>query len=362
MKDSFHIMIIVGARPNFMKAAPLLPVLKNIPNVRVTLVHTGQHYDVKMSDAFFRDLNIPPPDINLEVGSGSHAFQTAQVMIKFEEVCLRDRPDWVIVVGDVNSTMACTIVAAKLGIKVAHIEAGLRSFDRTMPEEINRLATDVLSDLHFTHSLEADENLKKEGIPEEKIKFVGNIMIDSLIANLEKARKKNFAKELGLSDQKFVYVTLHRPSNVDNENSLRTIIEQLKKLSSQFQIVIPLHPRTKKMLDAFSIPLPVHDGFKVIDPVGYHESLQLAQSARFVLTDSGGLQEETTFFRTPCLTLRSNTERPVTVTVGSNKLTSLISLPQDVEELLKKPARFGNIPPLWDGKTAVRIAEIIAKH
>lgn len=354
---TLHIVIVVGARPNFMKASPLMRILSGNPRFRVTLVHTGQHYDVEMSDAFFRDLSLSAPDVNLEVGSGTHATQTAQIMTRFEEVCLRERPDWVVVVGDVNSTMACTLVAVKIGIKVAHVEAGLRSFDRTMPEEINRLVTDTLADMHFTHSSDADENLRREGIDNTKIKFVGNIMIDSLVSQLPKAREKRFLKERGLREGQFVYVTLHRPANVDEKESLHTIVQHLSELSRSMPVVFPIHPRTNKRLSEFAVSMPSHKGFHAAQPLGYHDSLTLAENARFVLTDSGGLQEETTFFKTPCLTLRPNTERPVTVRVGSNKLTSLNALHADIESVLKGPLRFGEIPALWDGHTAERIAE-----
>lgn len=246
LKRPLQIIIVVGARPNFMKAAPLVRVFTKKSECRVQLVHTGQHYDLAMSDTFFRDLNLPQPDVNLDVGSGSHAAQTAEIIKRFEVVCLRERPNWVVVVGDVNSTMACAIVAAKLGVKVAHVEAGLRSFDRTMPEEINRLVTDALSDLHFTHSRDADENLKREGIDTTKIKFVGNIMIDALISQLDKAREKEFLKQRGFGERNFVYVTLHRPSNVDVEQSLRCIMERLAEVARQMPVVFPMHPRTKK--------------------------------------------------------------------------------------------------------------------
>ncbi len=354
------LILVAGARPNFMKIAPIIKAIHNCKEQRTLpiaykLVHTGQHYDIEMSEVFFRELNIPSPDINLEIGSASHAAQTAKIMIEFEQVCLQEKPDWVVVVGDVNSTMACTLVAAKLGIKVAHVEAGLRSFDRTMPEEINRIVTDSLADILFTPSADGDENLIREGIPKSKIKLVGNIMIDTLIANLKKARDKKTHVRLGLKEKDFVYVTLHRPSNVDNKATLSAIMDHLDRLSSSLPVCFPVHPRTKKMLATYGIGFGNNNHLKLIDPIGYHDSICLAEHARFVLTDSGGLQEETTFFETPCLTLRPNTERPITITKGSNKLTSSDSLRADIEELLDGPSRKGKTPPLWDGKTAERI-------
>ena len=326
------------------------------------IVHTGQHYDIEMSEVFFNELGIPSPDINLEVGSASHAVQTANVMTHFEPVCVSEKPDWVIVVGDVNSTMACTLVAAKLGIKVAHVEAGLRSLDRTMPEEINRIVTDSLADLLFTPSGDADENLVKEGIPESKIKLVGNIMIDTLVTNLPKARRKATYKQYDLKPGHYVYVTLHRPSNVDDRESLNSIMEHLQHLASKMDIVFPLHPRTGKMLNEFGISYNGNSHLKVVSPLGYLDSICLAENARFVLTDSGGLQEETTFFRTPCLTLRPNTERPVTITQGSNRLTRLESLWRDIEQVLNGPEKAGKIPDLWDGKTAERVCLAIVNR
>jgi UDP-N-acetylglucosamine 2-epimerase (non-hydrolysing) len=364
MRTKLKLLIIAGARPNFMKVAPLIRRIRaqNIESgatLEYKLVHTGQHYDEKMSGVFFQELGIPMPDINLEVGSGSHAVQTANIMTKFEPVCVEEKPDWVVVVGDVNSSVACALVAAKLGIKVAHVEAGLRSFDRTMPEEINRLVTDALADLLLTPSEDANENLRREGVPEDKIKLVGNIMIDSLIENVDKARHSRTLQKLGLDGKPFVYVTLHRPSNVDHKHNLDTIIAELTRLSHQMPVVFPMHPRTRKMLSQFGIPVEQFNGFKILDPIGYHDSLYLTERARLVLTDSGGLQEESTFFRTPCLTLRPNTERPITVSVGSNKLTSPSVLRSDIDHVLQNGARTGTIPPLWDGQTATRTLQAI---
>ena len=361
-----RLLIVAGARPNFMKVAPLIKAIETHNRrcdgrrIEHQLLHTGQHYDAKMSDIFFGELGIPAPHINLEVGSGTHATQTASVMQAFEPVCAALRPDCVIVVGDINSTLACTLVAAKLGVAVAHIEAGLRSFDRTMPEEINRLVTDALADLLFTPSIDANENLRCEGIPDSKIKFVGNIMIDTLVENLAKARQHNTRQSLGVNGDAFVYVTLHRPSNVDNKENLREIMAELARLSDNMQVIFPIHPRTRKMLSEFKIQTSENTGFKIVDPIGYYDSLHLTENARFVLTDSGGLQEESTFFRTPCLTLRPNTERPVTIKMGSNRLTSINSLRADIERVLNSVTRSGTVPPLWDGHTADRIVSEFA--
>ena len=359
---NLKLIIVAGARPNFMKVSPLLIQIDEYrahggPQARridALLVHTGQHYDPNMSEVFFRELGIRPPDINLGVGSGSHAVQTAHILMGFETVCEREKPDWVVVVGDVNSTMACTLVCAKMGIRVAHIEAGLRSFDRTMPEEINRLVTDALADMLLIPSEDAGENLLREGIAQDKIKFVGNIMIDSLVANLPKARACGILPQLKLEPGRFIYVTLHRPANVDERASLSMIWSRLGRLSRQYPVVCPIHPRTRKKLEDFGLLSLSLEGLKLLEPLGYHASLSLTENARVVLTDSGGLQEEATFFRTPCLTLRPNTERPITVSLGSNRLTNLDRLLTDVDEVLKGPQRKGQVPPLWDGRTAER--------
>ncbi len=370
MNKNLKLLIIAGARPNFMKVAPLIKSIgahhargeQNGVKLDYRLVHTGQHYDEKMSDVFFDELGIPAPDINLGVGSGSHAVQTANVMTKFEPVCEQGRPDWVVVVGDVNSTMACTLVACKLGIKVAHVEAGLRSFDRTMPEEINRIVTDALADLLLTPSPDANENLKSEGVPESKIRTVGNIMIDTLVANLDAARANGHLEKLGLLRKAFVYVTLHRPSNVDNEPNLRAVMAELGRLARQMPVVFPMHPRTRKMCAEFNIPFESNGALKILDPVGYHDSICLTENARLVLTDSGGLQEEATYFQTPCLTLRPNTERPITVTVGSNHLTSIEGLARDTQEILSGSERIGRVPDLWDGRTAERTLQCLLEY
>jgi UDP-N-acetylglucosamine 2-epimerase (non-hydrolysing) len=359
-------MIVVGARPNFMKVAPLIHAINNYngtpegnqTRIESILVHTGQHYDIELSDQFLRDLNLPSPDINLDVRSGSHAVQTANILVRFEEVCLRKKPDWLLVVGDVNSTLACTLVAAKLGIHVGHVEAGLRSFDRSMPEEINRLVTDVLADLLFTPSEDADENLRREGVASDKIKRVGNIMIDTLILNLDKARRAGTHNRLGLTEKHYAVVTLHRPANVDSDSRLSRIMDYLSRLSQELPVVFPAHPRTGARLE--SLGLRTWPGnLKICSPMGYHEFIGLVDKARFVLTDSGGLQEETTFLGIPCLTLRPNTERPITVTHGTNRLTSFDTLQQDTEHVLNGQRRNTQIPDLWDGMTAKRILDIL---
>ncbi|HYG36028.1 MAG TPA: UDP-N-acetylglucosamine 2-epimerase (non-hydrolyzing) [Clostridia bacterium] len=367
MSRKLKVLIVAGARPNFMKVAPLIQCIRarqtaserGPVSLEYVLVHTGQHYDKKMSEIFFRELGIPAPDINLGVGSGSHATQTANLMTKFEPVCQEIAPDWVVVVGDVNSTLACTLVCAKTGTKVAHVEAGLRSFDRTMPEEVNRIVTDALADLLLTPSPDASENLRKEGVPETKIKLVGNIMIDALVANLNQARASSLPTILGLKKKGFVYVTLHRPANVDQQTSLATIMAELKRLAKDWTVVFPMHPRTRKMCGEYGISLNGEANLKILEPIGYHDSLWLTEQARFVLTDSGGLQEESTWFRTPCLTLRPNTERPITITLGSNKLTKLDCLTADIDEVLARRGEAGQIPALWDGKAAERMIDCL---
>ena len=359
------VIVVAAARPNFMKVAPLMKRIAEHnsapagPELHAQLVHTGQHYDERMSEIFFRDLGIRKPDINLGVGSGSHVVQTAAVMTAFAPVCEREAPDWVVVVGDVNSTMACTLVCAKMGVRVAHVEAGLRSFDRTMPEEINRIVTDALADLLLTPSEDANTNLLREGVSKNKIKLVGNIMIDCLVENLAQARESRMLAEYKLEPRRFVYVTLHRPSNVDEKVALSAIMRELERIAEKMPVVFPIHPRTRKMLSQFGITSHSQKGLLLIEPVGYHDSLCLTENARLVLTDSGGLQEEATFFRTPCLTLRPNTERPVTVSIGSNRLTNIERLTADVADLLNGPERRGQTPALWDGHTAQRTIECL---
>jgi UDP-N-acetylglucosamine 2-epimerase (non-hydrolysing) len=362
------LILVAGARPNFMKISPLIKAIrahnrgrKGRRRVAYRLVHTGQHYDNNMSEIFFKELSIPAPHVNLKVGSGSHAEQTARIMIEFEPVCLREKPDWVVVVGDVNSTMACTLVASKLRIKVAHVEAGLRSFDRTMPEEVNRVVTDALADLLLTPSSDANKNLTHEGIPPAKIRLVGNIMIDTLVESFEKAKRSQLPRRFGLRPKRFVYVTLHRPSNVDDQTNLTALLRELTDLSNHLRVVFPVHPRTRKMLAEYGISIEGHRDLILLDPVGYHDSLWLTKNAMFVLTDSGGLQEESTYFRTPCLTLRPNTERPITITLGTNKLTRHETLAADIEEILQRRRPRGRIPKFWDGRTAERILKLLLR-
>ncbi|MCX6880620.1 MAG: UDP-N-acetylglucosamine 2-epimerase (non-hydrolyzing) [Verrucomicrobia bacterium] len=369
MPSPLKLLLVAGARPNFMKIAPVIHAIRanntacngTGRKIDFRLVHTGQHYDEKMSGVFFQELGIPAPDDNLEVGSGSHAAQTANIMLAFEPVCLREKPDWVVVVGDVNSTLACTLVAAKLGIPVAHIEAGLRSYDRGMPEELNRLVTDSLADLLLTPSADGDDNLRREGVADEKIRCVGNVMIDSLVAQLKQADATDTLERLALEPLHFVYVTLHRPSNVDTRENLQVIVNALAELSGKWTVVLPIHPRTRGRMAEFGLSFDAHPGVRLLEPLGYLDSLNLTRHARFLLTDSGGLQEESTYFRTPCLTLRPNTERPITIELGSNRLTTIASLRDDIATLLAGPERLGQTPPLWDGRTAERIVtELLA--
>ena len=359
------ILNVVGVRPNFMKMAPIIKAMNRYPDqIEHLLVHTGQHYDQKMSKAFFDDLGMPRPDIDLGVGSGSHAQQTGQVMVKFERVCLEEKPDLVMVVGDVNSTMACAITAKKLGIRVAHVEAGLRSRDMTMPEEINRLCTDVLCDYLFTTDPGADENLRAEGVADEKIIFVGNVMIDTLLQHKALAEKLTTGRDMGLEVGEYAVLTLHRPSNVDDKETLNGIFEALISIAEQLPIVFPIHPRTRKMMDAFGLShylKPREDGMGILvtEPLGYLEFLHLIMNARMVLTDSGGLQEETTVLGVPCITLRHNTERPITVEQGTNVVIGndkhrILAAATDV---LEGRAVGGRVPEKWDGKTAERIVE-----
>ena len=358
---SMRITSVVGARPNFMKIAPIAALLADVGDVRHYLVHTGQHYDQGMSDVFFRDLSIPVPDIDLGVGSASHAVQTARIMEEFEKVCLSERPDVIIVVGDVNSTMACTLVAAKLLIPVAHVEAGLRSFDRTMPEEINRLVTDALAEILFTTSRDADENLKREGVPEKKIHFVGNVMIDTLLQHREKATSLDVATGLGLDGGGYAVMTLHRPSNVDDPIVLQGILESVQEISKSMPVVFPIHPRTSGRIREFELDPLVHGAVRICDPLGYLEFLNLMSEARFVLTASGGLQEETTILGIPCLTIRENTERPVTITEGSNLLvgTDPERILEAARKILAGHWKESRVPEYWDGKAAERIVKIL---
>ncbi|UCF04298.1 MAG: UDP-N-acetylglucosamine 2-epimerase (non-hydrolyzing) [bacterium] len=353
--------VIVGARPNFMKAAPLIREFKRRRLITPLLVHTGQHYDENMSRIFFEDLELPQPDIYLGVGSGTHAEQTGKIMIAFEEVAIGEHPDLIIVVGDVNSTLACSLVGAKLLIPVAHVEAGLRSFDLTMPEEINRMVTDILSRYCFTTSPEAEENLLREGVGKDRIFFVGNIMIDSLLFYLERAGGSNVLEELGLDERGYILVTLHRPSNVDVEPVFRGILGTLNELSHTHPVIFPVHPRTRKMIDAADPPIELSPALRLMEPIGYLDFVRAMQSARLVITDSGGIQEETTVLGVPCLTVRHNTERPITIELGTNILvgTDPRKILDEAQGALQGDPPEKVVPPLWDGKTAGRIAGIL---
>src|SRR5437868_4565247 len=350
-----HILHVVGARPNLMKVAPVLSALKQYSNFKQSLIHTGQHYDTNMSDVFFQQLEIPAPDVNLGVGSGSHARQTAEIMSRFEPVVLERRPDLVLVYGDVNSTIAAALVCSKLLIRVGHVEAGLRSFDRTMPEEINRLVTDQLADLLFTPSEDGDANLKREGIASEKIHRVGNVMIDSLVGFLPAAQ----AIQNGVPER-YVLVTLHRPSNVDEGDKLRRILESLLEIQQRVEVVFPVHPRTRQRIAAFGINA---SRLHLMGPLPYIEFLAMQRRAAVVITDSGGIQEETTFLGVPCLTMRSNTERPITVSLGTNLLVGydLGRLKTEVFKVLDGNGKVGGIPPLWDGRAGERVADVLQR-
>src|SRR5216683_1269596 len=351
-----HILHVVGARPNLMKVAPVLSALRQFPRIKQSLIHTGQHYDTNMSDVFFQQLEIPAPDVNMGVGSGSHARQTAEIMTRFEPVILERKPDLVLVYGDVNSTVAAALVCSKLLIQVGHVEAGLRSRDRTMPEEINRLITDQLADLLFTPSADGDENLEREGIPSRKIHRVGNVMIDSLVRLLPAAMEKKLA---GLPER-FVLVTLHRPANVDHDRTLKGILDCLLELNSQLKVVFPVHPRTRQRIADFGFDASQLD---LREPLPYIEFLALQRRATADVTDSGGIQEETTYLKVPCLTLRDNTERPVTVTMGTNILVGQngATLRTELAKVLEGKQKQGSVPPLWDGRAGERIAEILSK-
>lgn len=355
MRKKRKILLVSGARPNFMKVAPLfLEMKKHDDALYPLLMHTGQHYDAEMSDAFFADLDLPKPNYNMGVGSGTHAEQTAKVMVRTERLCLEFRPDCVVVVGDVNSTMAAALAASKLNIMVAHVEAGLRSGDRTMPEEINRIVTDAISDLLFTPSRDADENLKREGIAGEKIVFAGNVMIDALVSVLDKIR--HIPPPV---DGPYGVVTLHRPSNVDGAGELKRMLDMLAGVAREIPLVFPVHPRTRKALQdsgCYAV-LERHGGIHLYEPQGYLKFISWVNNAKFVLTDSGGIQEETTYLGIPCFTLRENTERPITVTHGTNQLVSADAAVSAVRHCLNGGGKKGSVPELWDGMAAGRIVE-----
>ncbi|MFH2067494.1 MAG: UDP-N-acetylglucosamine 2-epimerase (non-hydrolyzing) [Pseudomonadota bacterium] len=359
------IFLIAGARPNFMKIAPIARAFDQADRLTYKIVHTGQHYDQNMSDVFFDELGIRNPDYHLGAGGGSHSQQTARIMVEFEKICEADRPDLVIVVGDVNSTLACSIVAKKMRIKVAHVEAGLRSFDLSMPEEINRMVTDSISDLFFVTEEQGMINLKKEGKPDSAIHFVGHVMIDNLYYQLEQL-KQMAADKFELNRHKtqnpeYGVVTLHRPSNVDDRKILEQIFEALGKISETIPLIFPIHPRTRKNMETFGIRPP--QAMKLTEPLPYMEFLNLWKDAKLVLTDSGGLQEETTALGIPCLTIRENTERPITITDGTNELvgTSKEKILEAFQRIMTGNWKTGQRPKLWDGRAAERIAELICK-
>lgn len=358
------ILNIVGVRPNFMKVAPLHRAFKNHPKIISKIIHTGQHYDANMSDVFLEQLQIPKPDYYLGIGGGSHTEVTAKTMLEFEKVILTENPDLVIVVGDVSATLACTLVAKKLHIPVAHVEAGLRSGDNLMPEEMNRMVVDKVADYLFVTEKSGLENLKRDGICDKKIFFVGNVMIDSLKYYLKKASQTSILEDLGIQRNNFVIVTMHRPANVDSEEGLNAILTILENTVKHQTVVFPIHPRTAKNIKALGLEkrLNAIKNLVLTKPQGYLEFLQLMKNASAIITDSGGIQEETTFLQVPCLTFRKTTERPVTVEMGTNHLLSDLNphtVDEKLQEILKGKASKGQIPPLWDGKTAERISEIL---
>ncbi len=358
---TYTIHLIAAARPNFMKIAPLYHALKKEDWATPVIVHTGQHYDINMSDAFFQDLNLPEPDLHLGIGSGTHAQQTGNVMIAYEQAIMKTPPDLVVVVGDVNSTMAATVASAKLGIKVAHLEAGLRSFDRTMPEEINRMVTDTLADILWTPSPDGDENLIKEGIAKEKIIRVGNIMIDSLEMMRDKIEKQTAYKAFNLKANEYGLITLHRPANVDNPDTLEQLCHALINMSHKLPLLFPVHPRTRKNLENYELmpQLDKAENLILTEPVNYIRFMSLVFNCRLVITDSGGIQEETTYLGIPCLTLRPNTERPITIDQGTNQLCKLEDLESRVNGILSGKTAKSSVPELWDGQTADRVVKSI---
>lgn len=357
------IALVVGARPNFMKVGPVYFELKKHSRYTPLLIHTGQHYDQNLSQIFFEQLGFPKPDVYLGVGSGTHGVQTAKIMIAFEQFLMLERPDLVLVAGDVNSTVACAIDAVKLHIPVAHLEAGLRSFDRKMPEEINRIETDCISSMLLTPSRDGDENLIREGISKEKIFFVGNAMIDSLKKYESIAEESSIMQELDLKKHAYGLITLHRPSNVDDKENFKKILDAFSVIEQEIPLVFPMHPRSRKQLEIFGLLEQVNaiPNLRLIDPIGYLDFLKLEKYAQLVLTDSGGIQEETTVFGVPCLTLRENTERPITIELGTNQLIPLETdeIIKHAKEILAGNVKRGSIPPLWDGHTAERIVTVM---
>ena len=357
---------VVGARPNLVKIAPLVREMRKHPEIQPLLIHTGQHYDEKLSDIFFRQMGIPQPDVNLEVGSGSHAWQTAEILKRIEPVLLEHRPDLALVVGDVNSTVAASLAATKLGIAVAHVEAGLRSFDRTMPEEINRVLTDAVADYLFATEEDAVENLLREGRPRERIFLVGNVMIDALQQFLPIAQQSRIANELGLAEgagyRPFAVLTLHRPSNVDSLETLKKLLGAIEELAEKLPVIFPVHPRTQQKLT--ELKNHYHPRFRMMPPLGYLDFICLLSRARLVLTDSGGIQEETTALGVPCITIRENTERPVTVTQGTNQIVGQdpARIVAAAREALLGKSKAGRVPRLWDGQAAERIVEVLLRE
>ena len=360
------ILSVVGTRPNFIKIAPLAEEMKKHPEIRNILVHTGQHYDKQMSKLFFDDLEIPKPDINLGVGSASDVTQTADIILKLEKFVLKEKPDLVVVVGDVNSTLAAALSAVKCNVKVAHVEAGLRSFDRTMPEELNRILTDHISDFLFTTEESANKNLAEEGISKDKIFFVGNVMIDSLLSHREMAKKSKILPKLNIAKNGYAVLTLHRPSNVDSKKSLEHIIDILNEIQQKIKIVFPIHPRTVKNLKKHGLynKLKTRKNIIITEPLGYLDFLNLMSNSRLILTDSGGIQEETTVLGVPCITIRNSTERPVTAEQGTNALVSTdkSKIVKACSKLLKSAHFKAKIPKFWDGKAAKRIIDIILRN
>lgn len=357
------VISVVGARPNFMKVAPIHKAFQKYSDKITHLIcHTGQHYDEKMSKVFFDDLELPKPHFYLGIGSGSHAEQTAKVMMEFEKILLDEKPDLVIVVGDVNSTIACSLTASKLHIKVAHVEAGLRSFDMMMPEEINRILTDRISDYLFVTEKSGLDNLKKEGVDAGKVFFTGNVMIDSLNYYIAKAENSTTMKELGVTPNEFILMTMHRPSNVDSESQLKSLTKLIKNISVKRKVVFPIHPRTRKNLSNFGLMQQLDSNVILTDPIGYLDFINLIKNAELILTDSGGIQEESTFLGVQCVTLRTSTERPVTVDVGTNQLIGDdFEIAEKVAyEVIEGKTKSGGIPELWDGKAAERITDILA--